>query len=821
MSAWLALGVLPALAQSVASRNPTVPSASIAGENGPGALWVNPANLAYDPDARFGLFFAPGAQPTEVDWALTAGVRGLGAGVHHRPRVVGGAVVSDWSLDAAASVPLPQRLAIGSLLSGRINADAPDDVAYDVGISWRPLPWFGLGASAQQVAGSDPTEDSRPRTSAGFTLRPFDDRVQLGLDYGRWFGPSNAADALRLHTVSATARMRPAEALFVRLGAEADASAPSDWRLHRVGVGIEAYFNGWGGLLHQTFDGRTGAPSDLTGGRGTTLVAGTDEPGRSLVRAGHRVATLQLSGSIDDHPNSGWFGAQRTPDWLEVLNALEEASTDPSVEGVLVQLDGVRLSWAQAQELRSSIEHLEAQGKPVLAYLHGDPDTASYFVASAASRVAMHPAGSLWLVGLSVQLTQLRGLLDWVGVTPEFVRQAEYKSAVEQYTRHEPSLPSLEQTNALLDDFWGQVLADVARGRHTTPETVAGWIDGGPWSPGDAMADQLVDEVLYPDELPEALDQLHNRSVTGTALVGGTTAHSAWEQPLQIAVIYLDGAIVRGDGGWLGGEEVGADAIVRALEEAIEDPHIRAVVLRIDSPGGSSYASDEIWRATQRVRDAGKPLVVSMGGVAASGGYYVAAGADAIWAEPMTITGSIGVFSGHFSPDPLFERIGIQTTTLTRGRHAALLSTDPWDDARREEMQQLVDATYVQFKERVGSGRQLEPDAVEAAARGRVWSGQSALSRGLVDHLGGLREAIADARTRAGLDERPVATVTLDGGASAWLPLAAPALLSTHLPILEQMNAWLEPTGPAWTLATHPEERAWLMMPWTLDVAPR
>jgi protease-4 len=286
-------------------------------------------------------------------------------------------------------------------------------------------------------------------------------------------------------------------------------------------------------------------------------------------------------------------------------------------------------------------------------------------------------------------------------------------------------------------------------------------------------------------------------------------------------VIYLGGAIVRGDGGWLGGDEVGADAIVRALEDATEDEHIRAVVLRIDSPGGSSFASDEIWRATQRLRDAGKPLVVSMGGVAASGGYYVAAGADAIWAEPMTITGSIGVFSGHLSPDPLFDRIGVQTTTLTRGRHAALLSTERWDDARREEMQQMVDTTYAQFKERVGEGRQLEPEAVEALARGRVWSGQSALSRGLVDRLGGLPEALADARTRAGLDDRPVATVSLNGGAGPWLPFRADQMLSAHLPIVAQIHTWLEPTGPAWTLATHPEERAWLMMPWTLDVAPQ
>lgn len=822
------------LAQAPVVHHPVIPSGGTAAEDGPGALWVNPANLGYDPDLRAGAYFDQTLDQSRLDWGAVAGTKSFAFGVHNRLRDT--AALSDWSVDYATAIPLPERLSLGLLLSWNFIDDGANYVSYDAGLSWRPLPWLGFGGVAQNVGNPDPNSLALPRTAAGFAVRPFERAVTLGVDYARYFEPQNEVlpPGLKTDLLTGTLRVRPVEGLFLRTSADAslDAKGPA---LVSAALGLEVYIQGFGAGLQQTLsaaDGWALAPQGRSASNspGQTVWIASDEPGESLLGSGRQVPMLAIDRTPPYQRTSNFFLAESGPTWLEVLERLRRLEADRNVRGLVLHLDNPDLSWAQAEELRERVTALEDHGKPVLVYLSGNPGNVAYYVASAGSRIALHPAAQLALIGLSAEMQYIRGLLDLVGVEPQVVRRAEYKSAPEQMTRFEPSEPALEQMEALLDDTFGELVGAVGRGRRVEAEVVRQWIDTGPHTAGSARDLGLVDTLLYPDELEKEAAGLHGGTVTLRDLSEAPQAHSPWEDPSQIAVIYVEGAIVPGDGspgGLFSGRLAGARATVRALDRVREDDQVKAVVLRVDSPGGSAFASDEIWRAIEVVQREGKPVVVSMGGVAASGGYYVAAGADAIWAQSTTVTGSIGVFATKLALQGLFEKVGIGTTTLSRGRNATLESgTEPWDDVQRAKMQELIDETYRQFKERVADGRGLEPDEVEGIARGRVWSGKRAVENGLVDELGGFQDAIADARARAGIPPtREVALVEFSERQRFFAALA-PSLIRALTPgmpdgVRDRAHDLLAPLGASLVWASYPEENTWLMEPWTTEIGPR
>jgi protease-4 len=781
-----------ARAQGLATHHPVVPSAGIAHENGPGAMWVNPANLAYDPDFRYGLFVAQGLGGSEdqglpVSTGFTLGSQGVNVGVHNLVREGSpGELLSDWSVDYGTSLLLPERVAIGLAMSWNFIDDGANYFAYDAGASWRPL--LLVGADVQRLFSTD--------------------------------GVSPDEDQL-----IATARVRPTEGLYLRantvVGLEA---APT---LVGVGGGLEVYFDGFGGGWHGDIAPDTGAMVQ-------TLMLGSDEPGESLIPSRRQVPTLALDGTPAYQPRTGIF-ASRQPSWLDTLELLRRLEDDPGVRGLVLHLDGPALSMARAQELRARVEALESAGKPVLVYLDGTTSNTGMLVASGATRVAMHPAGDIQLIGLSAQLITARGLLDWVGVEPQFVKQGAYKSAPEQFTHLEPSEASLAQTHALLDDLQAQLVDAVASGRSVSAEEVQQWVDGGPWAAKQALEAGMVDVLLYEDQLEDELEALHDGSVRGSDLADRPQPTSAWEDPQQVAVIYVEGAITSGEssrGGLLSSASTGSETVVRQLDRAREDQQVRAVVLRVDSPGGSAFASEDIWRAIERVSESEKPVVVSMGSVAASGGYYVAAGADSIWAEPGTVTGSIGVYSGKFATAEVMEKLGVQTTTLARGRASTIdSSVERWDDMQRQRMQELVDETYAMFKQRVADGRGLDINDVQERAQGRVWSGVRAKEQGLVDEVGGLQDAIADARVRAGIpSHRKVGLVSYSPGGGMFETLAPSVAMqllgpaATWLapierrPGLQPLDSLLEDVRPIWLQLQHPSSTVWAMDPWSLQI---
>ncbi len=790
-----------AAGQELGLDRPIIPGASIAAEDGPGSLWVNPANMAYDPDLRYGLYvpFMVGKNPQAV--AGSAGIGGLSVGVQNQSE---DEEHSNWSLDYATSIKLPQRVSIGARAGWHLIDSGSNYVTWDFGLSWRPIPWFGVGAVFRN-AGS-PSPDAASATGFGVALRPFGRTVTLGADYLHTFG--EASD----DRITGTLRVRPTKGLYLRASADTRGT---------FGGGVEFYFGrvGVGGFA---------AVND--GDVGITAYAGNDEPGETLIRGGSRIPVLTLDHVPPYQSSASLFEPAETT-WVETLQRLREAETDRSVRGVALVFRGAPLSWARRTELRQRILALQAAGKPCLAYLHGSATTADYYVASAATKIMVHPTTDIQLTGIRAELTYLRGAFDLVGVEPQFVRRSEYKSAVEAYTSTEPSAASLEQTEAWLDDLHQTLSQAIVEGRHVDPEKVAAWIDGGPWTVREAVEQGMVDGVLYPDQLDDELARMHGRRVRPLPLEKMPRPISGWKASSQVAVINIEGTIVPGhssEGGLLSSQTTGSDTIRDMMERARLDGQVRAVVLRIDSPGGSAFASDEIHRGIKRLKAAGKPVVVSMGGVAASGGYYVATGADAIWAEPSTITGSIGVFSGKMSVGGLLDRVGVSTVTLNRGRNASIDSnTEPWDAVQTARMQALVDHIYEDFKKKVGEGRGLTPEQVEEVAKGRVWTGTRAKEVGLVDDLGGLTDAVDDARQRAGIPiHRTVELVTYTPAgtlidALSPMKMRSPVLRATvgRVPMIAQMagpkldlpeHLFADSWSPLLTVARYPEQ-VWMM----------
>jgi protease-4 len=489
-------------------------------------------------------------------------------------------------------------------------------------------------------------------------------------------------------------------------------------------------------------------------------------------RAGIWVS-VRLAGALDEiaRPRVP-FGGEHAASLLEVLETLEAAAHDPRVDGVLLRLAGNPGGWSKSFSLRRAVERVRERGKPVVAYAE-TLGAEGLLVASAASRLWLPEAGQILLVGLRIEALFLRGLLGHLDVEPEVVRIGSHKTAGDRFTRHHMSPEEREQLEGLLDDLFEGLVGGIAAGRKLAPAAVRDLVDRGPYRARAAVEAGLADACIYPDEIEAQLEELCRASATGPAaprgmhLVDGILYHSlrasdpGWRPLLaglpHIAYVVARGAIHRG----AGSRGIACDALCGLLERIRRAEEIRGVVLRLESPGGDGMASDLLWRAVSLMRRE-KPVVVSMGDVVASGGYYMAAAADALLAEAGTVTGSIGVVGGKLNLEGLYRRIGVAKDGIERGARAGLLSeTRGFTDEEREVMRAEMAAVYDTFVDRVAQGRGISGEEIERAAQGRVWSGARALELGLVDAIGGPLEALREARRRAGLgpDERVLVDV--------------------------------------------------------------
>ncbi len=522
------------------------------------------------------------------------------------------------------------------------------------------------------------------------------------------------------------------------------------------------------------------------------------EPGSTLV--------LELEGGYVEAPRAPLLtrliGEDRRP-FVALLSQLATAERDDRLETVVLVIRHLEIGWGKAGELRRAITRLHEAGLATVAFLDLASFSASreYFVASAARDIYIVPGGAVPVVGLAAEYFFLGGLWQKLGIDFDVGKAGKYKSAVESLAGTGMSDASREMANSLLDSVNDAFVSGIAEGRELEPAAVVRAIDDGPILPAELEALGLVDGSLHLDEL---LDQLGGSVVRQREYARVQPGDVGFEPEAQVALIYGTGPVVQGHGSRSrGGEPVfAAESVGQAILDAAEDDEIAAIILRIDSPGGSALASEQIWRALQRAKQHGKPIVASFSDLAASGGYYVAVGADAIVSQSGSLTGSIGVFALRPVLGRALEKLGVNLESLTRGRYADfLLAGEPLSEGARARLQDTVSDTYRLFVERVALGRSLSTQAVDAVAQGRVWTGRQALEVGLVDELGGLHTAVDHVRRSLGLAAKAdVALVPFPSPLSLGEEIAEAlesrivGLVLAELPVshaLRRMGSWL------------------------------
>ncbi|HEX2569274.1 MAG TPA: signal peptide peptidase SppA [Polyangia bacterium] len=502
------------------------------------------------------------------------------------------------------------------------------------------------------------------------------------------------------------------------------ATAGVEFNFERVGVGGYALF------------GRDTGGGSFHGWSITARISGDRYPALVLPR---RLERIDLKGGGDRQH-------------LARLHYLRTLIHRPRIDGVLLVLGDLSGGWARMEELRRAITDLRAAGLHVYAY-GIELNTKTYFVGSAAEKLWVDPAGGIRLVGLGGTATYFRGTFDKLGVNADFIKIAEYKTAPEQYTRTGPSEEAQRVRQELLDDIDGRLVATLAAARHVEPAHMRELIDRGPYTAAESLAAGLVDGLQQGDQIEKAIGELLGHPVHAVRPQRSPLRPTSFAAP-AIGVLHVEGDIVEGKSHLipiLDRKLVGHETLIRAILAARSDPRVRALLVRIDSPGGSALASELVWRELRETRKY-KPVVCSLGDVAASGGYFIAAACDHIYASPSTITGSIGIFSGKFDVSGLARKLGVSWDTQKRGEHADIESY--WRSYTEEE-RRLIESKlryyYGRFVQAVSLGRGLKPEAVDAVGRGHVWTGAQAAGHHLVDRLGGFQEALEEAARSGGI----------------------------------------------------------------------
>ena len=444
------------------------------------------------------------------------------------------------------------------------------------------------------------------------------------------------------------------------------------------------------------------------------------------------------------------------------LRALHEAADDRHVVGLIARVGGM-WPWGTMQELRRGVQTFAASGKPTLAWVEtfgelGSRGMSAYVLATAFGELWLQPGGEIGLLGVGIETTFVRGTLDRLGIEPQFEQRYEYKNAADVLMRKEFTAAHREALERLAESVFSDAVETIADARGLTHDQVRELVNSGPRTASEAQATGLVDRLGYRDQ---AYDAMRARTGGKPELLFADRwhPHRRLAPPPHrrghVALVDVRGAIATGRTrrGPMG-RQAGSDTLSAQLRAARDNDRARAVVMRVESPGGSAVASEVIWREVWRLREADKPVIVSMGDVAASGGYYIACAAEVIVALPATLTGSIGVLGGKLVVDSLLERLGVSTGTVQQGAHALMYSARrSFSEDERARFAATVDAIYHDFVGKVAEGRQRPVADIEAVARGRVWTGRDALEAGLVDELGGLRDAVRIARERANLPE--------------------------------------------------------------------
>ena len=466
---------------------------------------------------------------------------------------------------------------------------------------------------------------------------------------------------------------------------------------------------------------------------------------------------LRIDAPFSEVEPAGVIGqfVRQPPTLRATIDAIHRATRDSRVKTLVISPSVGGALWGQIQEVREALLDFRASGKPLTAYMEA-AGASEYYLASAADRIVMMPGGQLDLAGLASYELFFRGALDKIGVYPDLLHIGDYKSASNTFVEKSFTKAHLEMSRSLNRDWYDELVRAVAEGRKKSVEDVRRMIDGGPYLPDGARDIGLIDQLAYEDQLDDEPPLAGTQRIDGDTWAKVPAPYVERTPGARIALLYAVGTIASGrsvyDGP--GGLVLGSDTFVQWLRKVRVDPSVRAIVIRIDSPGGSAIASEVMWRELMITRDI-KPIVVSMGDVAASGGYYIALPAQTIVAQPGTITGSIGVVTGKFVVSGTLDKLGIGTGSVSDGRFAEMYSPlRPFTAAERARVEEQMQATYERFLAHVAEGRKTTVEKIDAVAQGRVWTGHQGLERGLVDELGGLDRALEIAKERGKIDPK-------------------------------------------------------------------
>ncbi|HYH98014.1 signal peptide peptidase SppA [Hyalangium sp.] len=805
--------LLPAVALSqtnnilrplVGSRGVSLPPESTALVDEASALSLNPGSLSFVDGPQLLFVHERNRFQDQVGNGLFAGTSllgtvGLGFGVEW----LANRTEPDYRRTSFGFSLGTDTLALGATYHafGSVDESVEKLSSWDIGLSARPWREFSYSVVARDINEPEQGEYRLVRSfDVGIGVRPFDERYTLGVDYNF---RSGGLDEGRL-TYALKAEVWPG----LKLGAGLS---------HGVRSGQELAFQ-LGATLDTSHFGVTYAAGGTERGLDHVLaVRLSSDRYRALGLSTGVVALLDLNDRLSGGTSLALslLGASEADPYLELMHFLDLATKDPQLRGVVLKMEGMPgMDWGRAEELRQSVLRLRATGKKVMAVLLSCDDK-GYMVASAADQIFVLPSSSLLLNGLTASIVSLGGTMEKLGVTWDVARVGEYKTAPEQLTRRDMSPAERETVNALLDTEVAWYEEAVTRGRKLPAGRLREVWAVGLVPARKALELGLVDGIIQQQsELEQKVKNLAPGASYAQSYSPRGERETRWGSRRRIAIIPVLGTIAGGKSREdpLGGSRIaGAETVVLALQRAQEDPSVVAIVLRVDSGGGDVLASDLMYRAVLEAKKH-KPVIASMGDVAASGGYYVAMGADQIFANPTTITGSIGVFFLKPALQGLLgDKLGINDETLPRAPLADMLTLwRSWKPEEQAAVQAWVDSTYDDFITYVAQARKLEKAQVDAIARGRVWSGKDAHARGLVDRMGGFMEAVEAARARAKVDDSEEMDLKVFGEArglfsslggepsvmTRLLPPSQPVLPPGMQAILKQTgltSGWLEP----------------------------
>jgi len=698
---------------------------------GLGLEFLSPPRVVLAPD--------PGS-PTRFTLATSlplGRMAAIGVGWHHFFDESGAALRGLDTFDLGASVRFGAHLAAGLALRDLgqpVVAGAPVERRYELEVVTRP------------------TGDDRLELGLGGRLGEIRTDFSNGDDIDGWLRGSWRV----VRGVYLRAQVENRSLFQLDLGPSGTGTV--ERRETRVTGGVELSFGGLGtaGYATSAFDGD--GDGRFAGITAVMRVSEEDVP--SVLSQDRRIEQIDLKGDVSER------------ELTRLVAQLRLISRDEAVAAVLVQIDGLSAGWAATNEIRQGLASVRAAGKKVFVYMV-QGTTKDYFLASVADKIYLDPAGGLRLAGMSATSLYFKGLFDKLGVVAQFEKIEEYKSAPEAYTRTGPTEPAFTSRNELYDSMYEHVVQAIGGGRGIDPARVRVLIDNGPYTSGELRKiPDLVDRVVTPEQLSEEVVREMGEAIP--VMPAPSERDERWDYP-TIAVIYIDGDIVDGKSAvipFIGIRLTGGETIAAAIAAARASPKVEAIILRINSPGGSALASELMAREVFKTRGI-KPIICSLGDVAASGGYFAAAGCDTILADPLTITGSIGIFNGKFDFSGLLGKLGITWSTYKRGQLADMDSwVRPWDENELKMLKRKLHYYYGRFIRAVAEGRNLSTAQVDQVGRGRVWTGLQAKPISLIDGFGNIGDAIQLAKRRVGLSgDREVRLVLLPQESTSLLGL--------------------------------------------------